>query len=144
MPDAPAPTLLDDFLSGDVSRVLHATWEVVRSRDPAVLDPLVPHVVRIRASVENVDLGGMIRSNHANVEHALDKLEHYRRGACWCESYPGLDQYDPEKEQRAGHVRIVSTSEPGWSMTYVVECTVCGRVFHVEQGDHHVPWWRWG
>lgn len=28
-------------------------------------------------------------------------------------------------------------------MTYTCECTVCGRVFDVEQGEHHVMWWRW-
>lgn len=27
---------------------------------------------------------------------------------------PAVDQYEPEKEQLRGHVRIVSTTEPGW------------------------------
>jgi hypothetical protein len=137
------PTLLEDLLSGDPRRVYGATWETIRSRDPEQLDALLPHVARIRKATDVLDLGGMLRSNHANLAHALDKLENYRNGTCWCENYAGMDQYGPEKEQACGQVRILSTSEPGWSMTYECECAVCGRVFDVEQGDHHITWWKW-
>lgn len=136
-------TLLDDFLSRETDRVLHATWEVLGSRDPDVVDPLVPHVARIRLATEKLDLGGLIRPNSANVDFAITKLEHRGQGLCWCEDYAGPLHWDPEREQREGHVRILSTSEPGWSMTYECECTVCGRIFDVEQGDHHFTWWRW-
>ena len=136
-------TLLEDFLSGETDRVLHATWEVLGSRDPDLVDPLVPHAARIRRATEKLDLGGLIRPNSANVDFALTKLEHRGQGLCWCEDYPGPLHWDPEREQKEGHVRIVSTSEPGWSMTYECACTVCGRVFDVEQGDHHFTWWRW-
>ena len=71
----PAPTLLDDFLSGEVGRVLHATWETIASRDRAVLDALVPHAARIRRATEGLPLGGLVYANSANVAHALDKLE---------------------------------------------------------------------
>ena len=138
-----ATTLLEDFLSGDRSRVLHATWETIGSRDSAVLDPLVAVLPRIRKATENLDLGGIFYSNNGHVEHALEKLEHYRAGRCWCANYPGLLTYDPQKEQKSGHARIISTSEPGWSMTYECECTVCGQRFDVEQGDYHVTWWKW-
>lgn len=137
------PTLLDDFLSGDTHRVWSASWETIGSRDPEQLDALVPNVPRIRRATANLDLGGMILSNRASLEHALDKLANYQRGVCWCTNYPGLDQYDPQREQDAGHVRIGSTSKPAWSMSYVCECAVCGRVFDVEQGDYHVTWWKW-
>ncbi|WP_405374506.1 MULTISPECIES: hypothetical protein [unclassified Microbacterium] len=136
-------TLLEDFLSGETSRVLHATWQVLGSRDPALVDPLVPHIARIRAATENLDLGGMLRPNSANVRYALEKLEHRGQGLCWCQDYPGPDHRDPTREEKDGHVRILSTSAPGWSMTYECECTVCGRIYAVEQGDYHVMWWRW-
>lgn len=137
------PTLLEDFRSGDAGRIHHATWQTILSRDPELFDSLVPHVGQIRKATDAVDLGGLLRSNHADVEHALDKVANYQRGLCWCQNYPGMDQYEPTKEEKAGHVRIVSTSDPGWSMTYVCECTLCGRVFDVEQGDYHFMWWKW-
>lgn len=121
------PTLLEDFLSHDTSRVLHATWEIIRSRDEAQLNALLPHIAQIRTATERLDMGGMLRSNAGNVDHAIAKLESYRRRECWCASYPGMDQYEPAKEQDRGHIRIMSASEPGWSMSYVCECTVCGR-----------------
>jgi hypothetical protein len=63
--------------------------------------------------------------------------------ACRCAEYPGLGRFEPQQEQDAGHVAIVSTSEPGWSMTYVVACAACGRVFDVEQIDGPALLWRW-
>ena len=122
---------------------MHATWETIASRDTTVLDPLVAALPRIRRAADRVDLGGLVRSNQANFEHAVAKLDNYRAGACWCANYPGLLAYDPGKQADAGHTKTLSTSEPGWSMTYVCECTVCGQVFDVEQGDHHFLWWEW-
>ncbi|PCE13890.1 hypothetical protein AUC47_04350 [Microbacterium sp. SZ1] len=135
--------LLDDFLSGDPSRVLHATWETIASRDIAVLRPLVPAVPRIRRATEALDLGGIIYANRGHLDHALDKLAQFDAGECWCAGYVGILTFDPKKEEAVDHVRIVSTSEPGWSMTYQCECVVCGLTFDVEQGDHHFMWWKW-
>jgi len=137
------PTLLEDFLSGDGSRVMHATWQVIHSRDPAELDPLVTALPRIRTATERLDLGGMIYSNNGHLDHAMAKLDQYRRGECWCAAYPGILTHDPRKEETAGHIAVLSTSEPGWSMSYVSQCTVCERIFDVEQGDHHFTWWNW-
>lgn len=122
---------------------MHAAWEAIRSRDPEVLDPLVAALPQIRKRTERLELGGVIYSNRANLEHAFTKLEQYRDGLCWCSVYPGILVHDPRKEEGRGNVRILSTSEPGWSMTYECECTACGRVFDIEQGDHHVTWWKW-
>ncbi|WP_314648776.1 hypothetical protein [uncultured Microbacterium sp.] len=62
---------------------------------------------------------------------------------CPCDQYPGSDRTDPNDEERAGRVRIVSTSEPGWSMTYEVECVACARRFRVTQVDGPALHWRW-
>lgn len=137
------PTLLEDFLSGDPHRVWTATWATIRSRDPAELAPLMDAIPRIREATDGLDLGGMVRLNRTSFEHALRTLENRRAGLCWCADYPGLESYDPEKEERAGHVRVLSASEPGWSMTFATECAVCGRRFDVEQGEHHFLWWKW-
>lgn len=66
-----------------------------------------------------------------------------RSASCSCAAYTGPDQHEPQKEQDAGRVRILSTSEPGWSMTYVVECVACGRVFNVTQVDGPAVQWHW-
>jgi hypothetical protein len=137
------PTLREEFLSGDSGRVYRATWEVIHSRDRAVLDPLARSLAVIRAATDGLEMGGALHSNRVSLDHALEKLARVRDGGCWCADYPGLLLYDPEKEEAAGHVRIVSTSEPGWSMTFVCACTVCGREFDIQQGDYHYMWWKW-
>lgn len=62
---------------------------------------------------------------------------------CPCDQYPDSDRTDPHDEERAGRVRIASTSEPGWSMTFEVECTACARRFRVTQIDGPALQWRW-
>lgn len=136
-------TLLDDFLSGDRSRVMPAVWETIHSRDPETLDPLLEALPRLRRAAAQLDLGGAIYSNNGHFAHALSKLEQYRDGKCWCAAYPGQLTHDPRKEETRGHILILATSEPGWSMTYLCECTVCGQQFDIEQGDHHFTWWNW-
>lgn len=130
-------------MSGDRRRVLSAVWTVVRSREGKELDPLVNVLPKIRRATDCLDLGGMLHSNRLNLDHALEKIEHYRDGQCWCASYPGLLLYEPEAEERAGHVTILSTSEPGWEMTYVCRCEVCQQEFDVKQGNYHYMWWEW-
>ena len=63
--------------------------------------------------------------------------------ACPCDVYVGESGHDPVKEQDAGAVRIASTSEPGWSMTYLVECVSCGRRCTVKQSDGPSLQWKW-
>lgn len=123
--------------------MLAATWTTIRSRDSDELAPLVRALPQIRRATEELELGGALHSNSANLDAALTKLENVRDGACWCASYPTSQFFEPAKEERAGYVRILSTSTPGWSMTYECLCTVCEQVFGGEQGDYHYMWWRW-
>jgi hypothetical protein len=137
------PSLLEDFLSDDTRCVMHATWQVIRTRDAEALDPLVAALPRIRRATDHLDLGGALHSNRVSLEHALEKIENHRDKTCWCANYPGLSFYEPSKEEKSGYVRILSTSEPGWSMTYRCVCVLCGQEFEVEQGDYHYTWWKW-
>lgn len=122
---------------------MHATWETVRTRDAALLDPLVRWLPKIRRATDRLELGGALHSNGVSLDHALAKIENYRDRTCWCANYPGLVFYEPSKEVDSGYVRILSTTEPGWSMTYHCVCAVCGQEFDVEQGDYHYMWWKW-
>lgn len=135
--------LLDDFLSGEKDRVYQATWATIRTRDRLLLDPLVGALDEIRRATDDLDLGGALHPNRESLRRALEKVSNYQAGACWCANYPGLLFYNPEKEEAAGHVRILDASEPGWSMTYRCACAVCGRHFEVEQGEYHYTWWQW-
>lgn len=122
---------------------MHAVWETIRSREPSTLDPLVTALPRLRRAEARLDLGGAIYSNNGHFAHALTKLEKYRDGQCWCAAYPGILTTDPLEEEAAGRIRMLSASEPGWSMTYLCACTVCGCEFDVEQGNQHFTWWNW-
>lgn len=135
--------LAEDFLSGDTSRVLEATWAVIGSRDPEVLRPLVALIPQIRRAVDDLPLGGAVYANSGHVDHALARLERYRRGECLCLSYPENNQYDPEREEARGHVRIVQRSDPSPNMTYVCECAQCAQAFDVATGTAHLPWCAW-
>ena len=140
------PSLVDDFLSGESSRVLHALWAVVASRDPDVLGPVATALPTVEDATADADLGGALMSNNRNLEHAFDRIRLFARGACLCAAYPAHSAaYDPAKEKRRGHVRIVGTvpNERQWEPDRICECTDCGKRFQVEQGEYHYTWWKW-
>ncbi|HVK28051.1 MAG TPA: hypothetical protein VM575_06905 [Nocardioides sp.] len=137
--------LVADFLSGDRSRILSALWEVMRTRDPAVLTPLVTALPAIERATADVDLGGALVSNASNLERAFQRIELFGTGACLCTAYPAHQFHDPAKEEHAGHVRIVGTvpNERQWEPDRICECTACGKRYQVEQGEYHYTWWKW-
>lgn len=137
--------LVQEFLSGDPRRVLHAVWEVVATRDPKVLAPVALAVPAIDRATDDVELGGALASNGRNLGHALERLELFRKGVCLCAAYLVHQFYDPAKEEARGHVRILDTvpNSRQWEPDRVCACTDCGTRFQVEQGEYHYTWWKW-
>ncbi|WP_139977342.1 hypothetical protein [Nocardioides litoris] len=134
-----------DLVSGDRARVLTAVWEVIRTRDPAVLGPLVPALPAIREVADDADLGGALISNRTHLAHALLRVRLHGEGACLCLAYPDHQLYDVVKEVDRGHVTVVGTvpNPRQWEDDRICACTGCGRRYQVEQGDYHYPWWAW-
>ncbi|WP_193608306.1 hypothetical protein [Nocardioides lijunqiniae] len=137
--------LVEDFLSADTGRVMHAVWEVFATRDPAVLGPLEKSVVTIDRATEDLDLGGMLASNGTHLAHALHRIRLFGKKQCLCAAYPSHQFYDVEKEVARQHVRVVGTvpNDRQWVPDRICECLACGRRFQVEQGEYHYPWWDW-
>ena len=142
-------TLLDDFVSKDRGRILHATWEVFHTRDPEVLAPLAKELRRIDRATDDIDLGGALASNAQHVGHAIERLRLFADGQCLCAAYADHMFYEPAKEESYGYVRIVEeipvVTDKGFPdrPRRVCECTDCGRVFDVQEGEYHYPWWKW-
>ncbi|TDE95057.1 hypothetical protein EXU48_09840 [Occultella glacieicola] len=137
--------LVEDFLSGEQSRILHAVWAVVETRDPEILAPLALALPALEKATAKVDLGGMLISNNANLDHAFHRIDLFRTGACLCAAYPSHQRYDVENEERQGHIRVVDTvpNERQWEPDRICECRDCGKRFQVEQGEYHYTWWKW-
>jgi hypothetical protein len=134
---------LGDLLSHDPHRIWQASWEIIATRDTALLESLRTALPAIRRATADIELGGMIQPNRAALSHALGKVKNYHAWRCWCDDYPRLLQYDPGREEERGHATILSRARSAWPATYSCECTVCGRRFAVEEGEYHSLWWRW-
>jgi hypothetical protein len=134
---------LDDLLSADPHRIWQASWEVIRTRDTALLEELRTALVEIQRATADVELGGMIRPNRDALDHALGKVRDYRSWRCWCDDYPRLLAFDPAREEERGHATVLRRDLSGWPVTYECACAVCGKRFRVEEGEHHALWWRW-
>lgn len=140
--------LVADFLSQDGRRVLHAAWEVFRTREPAVLQPLVTALPAIERATADLDLGGMLASNGKHLDHALGRIRIFGERRCLCAAYPEHVFYEPAKEEAYGHIRIVEViptsfhGRPG-RPERICECLTCGQRFDVEEGEYHYPWWQW-
>lgn len=134
---------LEDLLSKDSHRIWQASWEIIASRDTELLEQLRAALPQIRQATANIDLGGLITPNRATLKHALAKVRSYRSWKCWCDDYPRLLQFDPNREQQREHVRIVNEDLTYWPGSYVTARTICGQRFEVAGGEHHSVWWKW-
>lgn len=137
--------IVEDLLSQDSGRVMHAVWEVFASRDPEVLRPLHKALVAIDRATDELELGGALASNGGHLDHALERIRLFGGGTCLCAAYPSHQFYDPEKEAHRQHVRVVGTvpNDRQWVSDRICECRDCGRRFQVEQGEYHYTWWKW-
>ncbi|QOR69201.1 hypothetical protein IM660_10745 [Ruania alkalisoli] len=142
---AAASPLLADLISRERARVLHAVWEIVATRDPAVLEPLAASLPAIGRATSGLDLGGALHANAGSLEHAVERLRLFRDGTCLCAAYTHrLPFYDPAKEAGRGHIRIEGEApRKDWVPDRICACTACGRRFRVEQGEYHYTWWKW-
>ncbi|MDT0202459.1 hypothetical protein [Nocardioides sp. AE5] len=141
-------SLRADFLSKDSSRVLHAVWEVFKTRDPQVLEPLVRSLPAIERATEELDLGGALISNGSNLDHAFHRIRLFGEKKCLCAAYAHHVRYEPAKEEALGHVRITAETPVFFNgrpdrPKRMCECTDCGRRFEVEEGEYHYTWWKW-
>lgn len=138
--------LLDDITSGDAQRIWSGAIAIARLRDPAQLDELSRQLPAIKGATEGVALGGAVFPNKGHLKFAIAKLEFWAANAgCLCALYPSYLFFNPEQEQEAGHVRILSSTidRDAWSIAYSCGCALCGTHFDVERGEYHYSWWRW-
>lgn len=132
-------SIYDDLVSRDAQRIWAASWEVIHSRNTALLLDLAGRVAEIREAARDVELGGMFRSNRVALDFALQKLAFYVAGdECPCALYLLFDMYDPEREARDGNVVIHAETE-----MYHCACTLCGSRYGVDRREYHYPWWQW-
>lgn len=135
-------SVYDDLVSRDTQRIWAASWEVIHSRNTALLLDLAGRVAEIREAARGVELGGMLRPNRVAVDFALQKLAFYAAGdECPCALYLSFDLYDPEREASEGNVVLHPDGRPVG--TYRCTCTLCGRWFGVVREEYHYPWWQW-
>ncbi len=139
------PTLLEDITSRDPHRIWSGSWGIIKLRDTRELDVLVAHLNEIKRETRGIELGGMLFSNDRALKFALAKLKYVKnRTGCLCALYLLFDHYNPNEEQTAGNIRIVSmTGGDTCYPAYVCECTLCGRTFSVDEAEYHALWWKW-
>ena len=135
--------VLSDLLSQSPDRVLTGSSVVNHTRDLGLLDTLAAALPELRRATAHLTLGGLLFPNRNHLLQAFRVIENHRAGGCFCRVYPGYLFYDPEAEQKAGHVQVTRRDPPDWNMTYDCVCTRCGRAYAVEQGEYHYTWWAW-
>ncbi|HEU0301849.1 MAG TPA: hypothetical protein VFR37_20510 [Longimicrobium sp.] len=136
--------VLDALRSRDSRRIWAASWEVVLSRDEALLVELAVRVAEIRAATRGVRLLGIM--GNAPLAFALRKLDFYVADhPCPCALYLSIDFYDPDREASAGnvssHEEVDADGRP--TGTFRCACTLCGARYDVVRSEYHYPWWRW-
>ena len=137
-------SILEDLTSGDPQRIWSGAHAVRTLREPEKLALLARNIGKIRRRTRGVELGGAFYPNAGHLEFTLQKLRfiHDHKG-CLCHLYPNNMFYDPEKEQKAGHVRIFEVVLTPYEEDYVCRCLYCSQGFEVAWREYHYPWWSW-
>lgn len=136
--------LVEDFLSGENSRVLHAAWAIIETRDAEDLTAVATALPTIERATGDLDLGGALLSNQLHLDHALARVRLFTEHRCLCAAYPDHPLYEPKKERDRGHIRVLGEVPGRYDRPHkICECTVCGQRFEVEEGEYHYTWWKW-
>ncbi len=139
-------TIFEDLVSKNTKRILAGASAIRTLRDRAELMNLASHLAEIRKSTRNISLGGALRPNSSHLDFAIRKLEFIRDShECLCALYEMDDLYDPQTEQKSGHIRILGTTllDGKWIDFYECECMECGVRYRVEEREYHYTWWKW-
>ena len=144
--DAQADVLLQDLLSRDATRITDAARVVARLFSASSLDALSAHVDLIEQRCQGIALGGMLISNEAHLEAALQRLRYWQaREGCLCALYPSYVFFSPEPLLEQGHVQLRARgeAEDGWGECYRLTCTHCAQQWRATEREYHYRWWEW-
>ena len=139
-------SLLEDITSRDPHRIWSSSCAIRELRDIDELKYLASHLDEIKQKIEGVDLGGAVRANSTHFDFAIRKLEFVKNSdECLCRLYLLDDLYNPNREQKAGNIRITAEVliEGKWIDHYECECSSCFQRFRVEEREYHYTWWTW-
>lgn len=139
-------TLLADITSGDATRVWSSSCAIIKLRDSVELDDLASHLPLISMKTKVVELGGALFPNSEHLKFTLRKLEYHRaRSGCMCRLYPEYLLFNPEDEEKAGHIQIIAVTyiDERWVDAYTCRFTECGAAYRVEEREYHYTWWDW-
>ena len=139
-------SLLEDITSKDPYRIWSSSGAIKELRDIEELKYLASHIEEIKQKTTGISLGGALRSNSTHLDFAIRKLEFVKTSKeCLCKLYLLDDLYDPERQHKAGNIRItgVVRIEGKWVDYYECECALCGQRFKVEEREYHYTWWTW-
>jgi hypothetical protein len=144
--DAQADVLLQDLLSRDSRRVTDAARTVARLFSTASLEALAPHADRIERRGQGLEQGGMLVSNQAHLQAALQRLRYWQaREGCLCTLNPTYPFFDPRRLIEQGQMQLLTLqdAEDGWGDCHTVACTHCGQHWQAIDREYHYPWWEW-
>src|SRR5687768_447474 len=100
-------SLLEDITSKDPYRIWSSSGAIRELRDIEELKYLASHLEEIKQKTAGVFLGGALRSNSTHLDFAIRKLEFVKTSQeCLCRLYLLDDLYDPDRELKAGNIRI--------------------------------------
>ena len=139
--------IIEKFESKNSHEIWLATWEILHSNDKEVLKALMPSIPGFNEILKQVDMGGKIRSNASDTLKALKYIEDTFNGLCRCELYKGQNVFNPEAEEKLGHIKILKTEffKEEYEERFLVCCKECGKNLNVrEVSGWHVPLYDWG
>ena len=128
--------ILLDMLSGEASRVLHASHEVKDSAitNTKLIKELYPYLPEIKKKSSNLQYGGAILPNKRFVEKAIQMIEASVDEKCLCEYLFDDFGQNGKNMERFGFVLLEETMD-NYINKSIIECPVCFQRYEVVEED---------
>ena len=138
--------ILEELTSKDSTKIWSSSCAIIKYRhDRENIEKLIPHLSLIRKKTAGIDLGKGFADNKRFLDIAIEIIELYENGHCFCSLFThGLfKEFDPKYEAKNNTVKIITEKTIPYESEFEVECLNCGQGFDIKERNGHFTWWDW-
>jgi len=146
--------VIQDLTSKESQRIRESGLVVIQnSQNEKEIEPLIPHLTKIKQATNGLKLGGAFAPNNRFYEFPIEIIEFYKnqksfwnpKRKCSCclylsKSYEG---FNPEKEAENESIQLNAKLKGNYTHDYDLQCLKCNQKYYVSERHYHYVWWHW-
>ena len=144
-----AKEIIQGLMSTDRDNVVRASWKIIHSNDPHVLQVVSDQLPAISESVKTLSPNSepALRDYRFAPELAVEILKCFNQtDVCRCSLYPASNNLAPEEEEHHDFIEITKEEDhlEAYTFEYNCICAHCENRYEVVLHEsYHYPLWYW-